>query len=291
MLTNERLLKAEQALYITQNTAEVNTQRIDLLAYKSIDSEARQRRNNLIFWGITESLNEDSSLVLAQFLSEHLSLDADAIFVQRAHRIGKFKRQRPGQSVKHRPLIACFRDYPDVELILSNANKLQGTRYGINRDYPREIIDARKPLFEEKKRLKSQNPNATISIQYPAKLVMNGRVIKDKFPQWLTVMRSDRLDMNGYIRSADSNDIFETSSDMSDMEQDEPRPSSQRSVSASPSLRRNPSSSASVAPIVADGIMGGQIRSTEPDRIREGTDGNGNGDSNATDHRPPDSDA
>ena len=76
-----------------------------------------------------------------------------------------------------------------------------------------------------------------------------------------------------------------------DMEQDEPRPSSQRSVSASPSLRRSPSSSASVAPIVADGIMGGQIRSTEPDRIREGTDGNGNGDSNATDHRPPDSDA
>ena len=193
--------------------------------------------------------------------------------------------------MKHRPLIACFRDYPDVELILSNANKLQGTRYGINRDYPREIIDAKKPLFEEKKRLKSQNPNATISIQYPAKLVMNGRVIKDKFPQWLTVMRSDRLDMNGYIRSADPNDIFETSSDMSDMEQDEPRPSSRRSVSASPSLRRNPSSSASVAATVADGIMGGQIRSTEPDRMREGADGNGNGDSNATDHRPPDSDA
>ena len=102
-------------------------------------------------------------------------------------------------------------------------------------------------------------------------------------------MRSDRLDMNGYIRSADSNYIFETSSDMSDMEQDEPRPSSGRSVSASPSLRRKPSSSASVASTVANGIMGGQIRSTEPDRMREGTDGNGNGDSNATDHRPPDS--
>ena len=99
VLTNERLLKAEQALYVTQNTAKVNTQRIDLLAYKYIDSEARQRRNNLIFWGITESLNEDSSLVLAEFLLEHLGRDADAVFVQRGHRIGKFKRQRPGQSV------------------------------------------------------------------------------------------------------------------------------------------------------------------------------------------------
>ena len=175
-LTNERLLKAEQALYATQNTAEVNTQRIDLLAYKSIDSESRQRRNNLIFWGIAESLNEDSSVALSEFLSEHLGLDTDHIFVQRAHRIGKFKRQRPGQPLKQRPLIACFRDYPDVELILANANKLQGTQYGINRDYPHEIVNARKSLLEEKKRLKTQNPNASISIQYPAKLVHKGQV-------------------------------------------------------------------------------------------------------------------
>ena len=76
---------------------------------------------------------------------------------------------------------------------------------------------------------------------------------------------------------------------MSDMEQDESHPSSRRSLSASPLPRRNLSPSALGAPAVADGILGGQNRSTKPDYTREGTDGNGYGDLNATDHRPPES--
>ena len=74
--TNERLLRAEQIVYDTQNTAKVNTQRLNLHAYKSIDSDSRQRRNNLIFWGIPKSSNEDSSVVLAEFLGDHLGLDS-----------------------------------------------------------------------------------------------------------------------------------------------------------------------------------------------------------------------
>ena len=73
--TNERLLKAEQIVYETQNTAKVNKHRIDLLAYKSIDIEARQRRNNLLFYGIEERLNEDTCAVLSDFLSDKLYLD------------------------------------------------------------------------------------------------------------------------------------------------------------------------------------------------------------------------
>lgn len=111
-----------------------------------------------------------------------IDLDPDAIFVQRAHRLGRLKSHRPGPSVqvKHRPLIANFRDYPDVELILSNAKKLKGTQYGINRDYPNEIVQARKPLFKQKKELQNANPLSTVSIQYPAKLVT------DMFPDWST---------------------------------------------------------------------------------------------------------
>ena len=83
--------------------------------------------------------------------------------------------------MKHRPFNACFRDYTDVEFILVIAGKLQGTRYGISSDYPQEIIKARKPHFEEKKELKTQHPYAKISIQYPDRFVMKGRVIKDMF--------------------------------------------------------------------------------------------------------------
>ena len=66
-------------------------------------------------------------------------------------------------------------------------------KFGINRYYPQEIVDARKPLYKEKKELKIQNPRANIAIQYPAKLVMDGRVIRDMFPEWYSTIRLNRL--------------------------------------------------------------------------------------------------
>ena len=74
---------------------------------------------------------------LATFLGDKLGLDPDAIFIQRVHRLGTRSKWRGmrGQQAKHRSIIAAFRDFPDVELILANAKKLKGTTYGINRDY------------------------------------------------------------------------------------------------------------------------------------------------------------
>ena len=247
-VTNQRLLKSEQALFEMRNTGRVNKDRINLLAYKSIDNEARQRRNNLIFWGIPETFQEDSCAALSQFLADHLTLDPDTIFIQRAHRMGRFKhtRGRPGHPVeiKNRPLIAAFRDYPDVELILSNVNKLIGTHFGINRDFPQEIVSARKILSKEKKELKIHNPNSDISIRYPAKLIMDKKVVKDMFPDWAMVMKQDRLSMEGYDYSSQQvPNVFDnddnSASDESDMEHESlsrnrPRDESPRSQPSIP---------------------------------------------------------
>ena len=148
---------------------------------------------------IPENLSDDCVSTLNAFLTDRLNLDPDAIFIQRAHRLGKI-RQRPHRAgqPKHRPIIAAFRDYPDVELILSNADKLRGTSCGINRDYPQEIVNARKPLFKDKKDLKLKYPNSNISVQFPAKLVKDGRVVRDEFPNWHTVLKRDRLDQQSY---------------------------------------------------------------------------------------------
>lgn len=240
MLTNQRLLKAEQTVHELRQTTYVNRQRIDILAYKSIDSEARQRRNNLLFWGIPEVVNEDCMVVLREFLADRLELDPQTIAIQRAHRIGKRtapRRNTIGQSahIKHRPLIAAFRDYQDVELVLSNAGKLRNTRFGINRDFPQEIIDARKPLFAEKKNLKSKYPSSNISIQYPAKLVKDGLIVKDMFPDWQKIMRMSRLNngrldngsnMKGRVRSvaqSENENVFQSdsNSEWSDMEEND----------------------------------------------------------------------
>ena len=51
------------------------------------------------------------------------------------------------------------------------------------------------------KKRKSLNPNSNISIRYPAKLVMDGQVIRDMFPDWARIMKQNRLNMQGYTET------------------------------------------------------------------------------------------
>lgn len=91
-------------------------------------------------------------------------------------------------------MIASFRDYQDTELILSNAYKLKSSGFGINRDLPKEILDARKPLWVKFKSEKANSPGAKLTIAYPAKLIKNGQVIADALPEWNGMMSKSRLD-------------------------------------------------------------------------------------------------
>ena len=88
---NERLAATESDVRELRDQADSNTDRLNLLAYKSIGTEACQRRNNIIFWGIPDIMNEDCLQVIREyiFLSDRFSLDPDAICIQRAHRIGR----------------------------------------------------------------------------------------------------------------------------------------------------------------------------------------------------------
>ena len=50
-----------------------------------------------------------------------------------------------------RSIIVCFRDYQDVERIMSYAHILQSRKYGINRDCPDEAVKARFRLWADYK--------------------------------------------------------------------------------------------------------------------------------------------
>ena len=73
----------------------------------------------------------------------------------------------------------------DVEQILSRAYLLKGSQFGIDRDYPKEILNARKLLWNRYKELRKDGENVTF--QYPARLVINRRVVEDDFPDWYDV--------------------------------------------------------------------------------------------------------
>ena len=173
--------------------------RIKLLEYKSIDIEARNRRHNLIFRGIKENpfIKEDCTLVVHKFVGEHLKVEFEP-YIQRAHRLGNLQRGRrnrqAGQQQFPRPIIACFRDYQDVEAILANAYKLVNTSFGINRDYPKEILDARAELLPLYKSERQKYPRGSVYVGFPAKLVVNRRVLVDKFPDWHAVLRKSRTE-------------------------------------------------------------------------------------------------
>ena len=161
--------------------------------------------------------------------------------------------------------------------MLSNANKLQGTPFGINRDYPREIINARKTLLKEKKDLKAKYPNANISIHYPAKLMCDKRVVKDMFPNWFSVMKGDRLDSNlgrdtseSFQQNDEGGEVFDTESEYSDdgginnvdMADSSAVAQGRGSEPLPPALPKTPPPSLSMGPSLADGYLAMNERET-----------------------------
>ena len=83
--------------------------------------------------------------------------------------------------MQRRPLIANFRDYCDTETIMSKAFLLKGTPFSVDYDLPKEINEARKALWSELKCFKSRHPGAKVQIVYPAKLLVDGKVVLDQY--------------------------------------------------------------------------------------------------------------
>jgi tetrahydromethanopterin S-methyltransferase subunit B len=108
---------------------------------RTIKLESHSRRNNLIFYGIPEEVNETSAKtesLLYSFLEDKLKLkvdDIDGILIERAHRLGK----RNANGEKPRPIIAKFSFYKNKEFMLSNARILAGTAFGISQDSPERL--------------------------------------------------------------------------------------------------------------------------------------------------------
>ena len=179
------------------------------LEYKAIDQEARSRRNNLIFWGLQEIPTEDCEKSVLDFVYNQLEFDPErSIAIQRAHRLGQRDTRKDRRRSKPRPLVACFRDFKDVDAIISRASNLKGTDYGISRDFPKEINDARKILWPQYKQAKATNPKG-VFLKYPAKLIVNKVVIDDLFPNWFHFIRK------GYMaddRNNQTMQVDETSS-------------------------------------------------------------------------------
>ena len=142
-----------------------------------IDVQARMRRNNLLFFGIDESREENCEEKILLFIKEKLGVQEQPV-IQRAHRLGKptpnnvigSKANRP------RPIICLFLDHKQKEAIKSKRFGLKAP-FWMADDLPKEIREARKSLQAEVKELKNQGKRVTIA--YPCKLICEGKLFKN----------------------------------------------------------------------------------------------------------------
>ena len=126
---------------LSKLTKDVNTmsKTVTFKREHAIKLESRSRRNNLIFYNISEEENESTTMTedaLYIFMEEKLKMEeeeASDICIERAHQLGKKKDDN-----KPRPIIAKFTFHEDKEHILFIAYKLAGTGLGISQDFPQE---------------------------------------------------------------------------------------------------------------------------------------------------------
>ena len=142
------------------------------LTQKSIDQEARSRRNNLMFYGVPETDDDNASAELQKFLIEKCGIaNGKDLLIQRVHRLPT--RKLPG---KTRPIIASFVDFRQRELVRNAKKNLTG-RQSISEDLPKPIRDARRLLSAEFNELQKNKSNR-LGVAYPCKLICNGKVIR-----------------------------------------------------------------------------------------------------------------
>ena len=120
------------------------------------DLENRSRRNNLLFYGIKKSDNENCESVLKDLFSDNLDL-SDDIQINRAHRVG---------SKDDAPIIARLTFFKDKERIMKSKKKLDGTDIYIGEDYSKGVREIRKTLSKIKKAMKQKDKDKKIHLVY-----------------------------------------------------------------------------------------------------------------------------
>ncbi|XP_040073766.1 uncharacterized protein LOC8043825 [Ixodes scapularis] len=147
-LTSELdLLKQKQIGSVTPTKPQLTTALNELSQLKTRcdDPEGRSRRNNLLFFGVTDTDKEtwaQSEDLITGLCSRNIGVNIESSKIERAHRLGAFNPQ------KCRPIIAKFSSFKDKEGILLSAFKLKRTVVAISEDFLISFRLARRHLLD-----------------------------------------------------------------------------------------------------------------------------------------------
>ena len=161
-----------------QKELEEESDRLNKLDSKLLDLESRSMRENLLLFGIEEERgfrndnNEACIMKVQEFLRDNLEFeegDIRQIEIDRAHRIG---RKRDDTM---RPMVVKFHSYVDREKVRLRGNDLREhlrrKKLAVKAQWPKEIIDKRKPLYPIFQKAKDEGKNVRFVRE---KLFING---------------------------------------------------------------------------------------------------------------------
>lgn len=137
LANKNKTLEKTVALLSTQLTsvsAENKTMRESIL-----DLQARSMRDNVVFSGIPERASENPEKTIKDFMVTQLKLPLDTvsqISLDRVHRLGATKPD----SKRPRPIVAKFSNFKEKQLVQRQGRQLKGTDFGLNDQFPREIM-------------------------------------------------------------------------------------------------------------------------------------------------------
>lgn len=146
---------------------------IQELIGKQDDLENRSRRDNLIFFGIKESDEDNESWhdcknKLLEVINGVMELnEVTGEHIARAHRLGHRKGKRP--------IIVKFIHYGIKEKILEARSKLKDTDIFINEDFSQKVREERKHLLAVMKEAKGKGAKAKVIFN---KLKVDGQLYK-----------------------------------------------------------------------------------------------------------------
>ena len=99
---------------------------------------------------------------MRDFIENELNLDAENIWIERAHRIGE--KIKNDENNYNRTIVVRFLSYKDKNKVLEHyrEKKLWEKKFYINEDFSDETIELRKELFKKVKKLREKGKFAKL---------------------------------------------------------------------------------------------------------------------------------
>lgn len=142
-----------------------------------LDVQSRSMRDNLVLTGLPEQSSEDTEKVVKDFMSTQLKLPTstvNSITFHRVHRIGQ-KNTTTGNN-RPRPIVAKFEHYKQKQHVLQQGKQLKGTNYGLNEQYPKEIMQRRSKLHPVRKEMARLGHKTVLVVD---RLYINGQLYRN----------------------------------------------------------------------------------------------------------------